>query len=267
MRNPDFLVVGAPKCATTWLSRNLNVNPQIFVPKVKDIYFFDQKYSSGFEYYSKFFAGTEDFKVCGEFSHNYMYSSTAMFRIKNDLPKVKIIITLRNPIERSISHAKFFVRDGLSCDIFDAAKNYWKFVVEWSMYQNYLPQILKEFHDRILLVFHEDISENPSNTIQKVCEFLDVDYDQNQSENHRKVVLGSSYPRNLLIARAAKRTANFLRQADMHNILARSKTSKVLNLLLYKSANEDPKNIKNFRCLIESELKEAVMYYDSLRSD
>jgi hypothetical protein len=40
---PDFLIIGAQKAGTTWLHRNIQTHPQIWMPKEKELHYFDEK--------------------------------------------------------------------------------------------------------------------------------------------------------------------------------------------------------------------------------
>lgn len=231
--NPDFLVVGAPKCATTWLWKNLSKNPEIFVPKIKDIYYFDEKYDKGEEWYKSFFKRSSSEMVAGEFSHNYMYSRKALDRIKADIPSVKIIICLRRPSDRAFSHANFFVRDGLAENAFSAVRKFHRFVIEWSMYENYLPYIFKLFNGRLLLIFHEDINDNPVGVLGRVDEFLGIEKFNYKLNDSKTPILQSSMPRLRVLAVFAKMIAVNLRKLNLHFILSLIRGSKLVRRALY----------------------------------
>jgi hypothetical protein len=106
---PNFLIVGAAKCGTTSLYRYLSQHPDIFMPQWKELSFYigdpfgplhkvrKQKY------YYAVFKKTKDKPRVGEASTSYLFDESAPCLIKNALGRIKIIISLRNPVEMSYS--------------------------------------------------------------------------------------------------------------------------------------------------------------------
>ncbi|MDW6002167.1 sulfotransferase [Vibrio mangrovi] len=128
MMKIDFIVAGAAKSGTTSLFHYLNSHPRIFIPSVKECRFFsklDKNFKGlGAEYYSnegitddddyrELFVGNED-KICGDISNDYLYYSTrSIENIKKYVgTQVKIIIILRNPVERAFSSYMHHIREG-----------------------------------------------------------------------------------------------------------------------------------------------------------
>lgn len=108
---PDFLLVGAQRCGTTSLFRALEQQDQIMRPTFnKGINYFDLNYSRGERWYRAHFPmrrqpkkGTQQRRVAFEASGYYMFHPLAPERIAQDLPSVKIVAMLRDPVERAYS--------------------------------------------------------------------------------------------------------------------------------------------------------------------
>lgn len=103
-RNPDFFIVGAPRCGTTALYSYLRQHPEIFLPDQKEPHFFNTDMNSGGairdeQEYLALFADARDQTRVGEASVYYLSSQVAPHRIKSFCPAAKIIIMLRNPVE------------------------------------------------------------------------------------------------------------------------------------------------------------------------
>ena len=103
-RLPDFLGIGTQKGGTTSLHQWLEKNPHAFVPECKEIHYFDLKYEKPLSWYSEQFISATQKQKRGEITPYYMFHPLAAQRIKNDLPNVKMIVLLRDPVERTISH-------------------------------------------------------------------------------------------------------------------------------------------------------------------
>ncbi|VXB57562.1 sulfotransferase domain-containing protein [Pseudomonas sp. 8O] len=103
----NFIIVGAQKCGTTALHESLIKHPSIFIPK-KEIHYFDNKsiYENDINYqnYHSHFLEYKKQSAIGEATPIYLYWNGALDRIKKYNDKIKIIVVLRNPIERAFSH-------------------------------------------------------------------------------------------------------------------------------------------------------------------
>jgi len=104
---PNFIIIGAQKAATSTLRYNLNKHPDIFVVR-DELHFFnnEQKWSQGVSWYSRFFDHPE--MIQGEKTPNYLSSIKAHERIASTVPNAKLIILLRNPIDRAYSAWNYF---------------------------------------------------------------------------------------------------------------------------------------------------------------
>ena len=111
MTLPNFLIIGAAKAGTTLLYDQLRRHPEIFMPEVKEPCFFayngkgsDFRYpAKTLEAYEALFAGVTTEKAIGEASPQYLYRPHAAGRIRETLPDVRLVVSLRDPVERSFS--------------------------------------------------------------------------------------------------------------------------------------------------------------------
>jgi hypothetical protein len=109
VRLPDFIIIGAAKAGTTSLYAILDRHPDIFMPDVKEPEFFarDELYAKGIASYAKAYASATPEQLTGEAST--LYSLAPHFphtaeRIKRNMPKVKLIYVLREPVSRAYSY-------------------------------------------------------------------------------------------------------------------------------------------------------------------
>lgn len=109
---PDFVIVGAQKCGTTSLDKNLRQHPQIMMPfLIKEIHFFNQHWdrNKDVNWYKGHFKNIDG--VCGEATPAYIYFSQYHKRIYDTIPDAKLILALRNPVNRAYSqwnHKKYY---------------------------------------------------------------------------------------------------------------------------------------------------------------
>jgi hypothetical protein len=126
MTAPDFIIAGAPRTGTTWLTLAAERHPKICLaqPLQPEPKFFlvDEIYALGVdEYRRRFFSHCPEGSVRGEKSTNYLESSIAAGRIAADLPAVKLIFVLRDPVERALSNYFWSKMNGLETEEIETA--------------------------------------------------------------------------------------------------------------------------------------------------
>ncbi|MFZ4547052.1 MAG: sulfotransferase domain-containing protein [Bacteroidales bacterium] len=106
IHSPDFLIIGAQKCGTTSLFYYLLQHPELFLPIEKEIHFFDLKYHHGIDWYRNIFNTGEEGngKLKGEASPYYIFHPLVAERVFSHIPSVKLILLLRDPVDRAYSH-------------------------------------------------------------------------------------------------------------------------------------------------------------------
>src|SRR5262249_39356681 len=100
---PDFLIIGAQKSGTTALVKFLNKHLFVKIPK-EEIHFFDLHYDKGVDWYQQQFSQKQSsLEVIGEKSPYYLFHPTAPKYVQELYPKMKLIVILRNPVDRAYS--------------------------------------------------------------------------------------------------------------------------------------------------------------------
>jgi hypothetical protein len=120
---PGFIIIGAQKSGTTSLCTHLFRHPQVRAPRRKEIHFFDSpEYANGMSWYRAHFPlhatpasrrpSSAAKQITGEASPYYLFHPHVPRRIFDVLPNVKLIVMLRNPVDRALSHYNHQVRMG-----------------------------------------------------------------------------------------------------------------------------------------------------------
>lgn len=106
---PDFLIIGAAKSGTTSLYNYIKDYSKNFVsPIKKELYYFTEQYHRGNFYYKSLFPlFLKENQITGEATPDYLFYHKCAARIHVMLPNVKLIVLLRDPIERAYSHYNF----------------------------------------------------------------------------------------------------------------------------------------------------------------
>ena len=102
-RLPDFLGLGVQKGGTTTLHRLLERHPSVFLPPVKEVHYFSLHFGEGEAWYRHQFASAASGQRCGEVTPYYLFHPEVPQRVHALLPKARLIVLLRDPVERALS--------------------------------------------------------------------------------------------------------------------------------------------------------------------
>lgn len=190
---PDFLVIGAPKCGTTSVYHYLRQHPQVFLCPKETHYFVrdDPGYASvqtrSWEAYTDLFTAAEPEQKRGEVAVRYLYSENSLNEIHERLPQCRLIAFVREPVARTISQYLMRFRTGGSkasdggvlpneADIREYFSDLNRDIVHWSEYHRYLCRWFDKFPAEQIRVFLlEELETQPEETMRQVCEFIGVD--------------------------------------------------------------------------------------------
>ncbi len=178
---PNFLVIGAPKAATTAICRHLSQHPEVFFSHPKEPFFFayDDVYERGWSWYEQLFSAAGNAKAIGEGSTVYAQLETfpkTLERISRHLDHLKIIYAVREPLERIRSHWIELHSQGLTMLPFDQAVREDFQYIDASCYHRQLTAYESRFGpENVLVLFYDDFSRDPASVMRRCFEFLEVD--------------------------------------------------------------------------------------------
>jgi LPS sulfotransferase NodH len=113
---PSFLVIGAQRAGSTFLHDCLvSTTSAECSPLQKEVHYFDNKYYKSLKWYGKYFGRRDRNNKNKNFeaSPYYIYHPAVPGRVAKSLPNVKILVILRNPVDRAVSHYKWMRQTGL----------------------------------------------------------------------------------------------------------------------------------------------------------
>lgn len=124
-RLADFVIGGAPRCATTWLRNALDRHPGVAMasPAVPEPKFFlvDEEYAKGLDRYAAWFEHAGPGQLAGEKSTNYLEGGETARRMRRDLPGLRLVFVLREPAQRAYSNYLWSRHNGLEQESFERA--------------------------------------------------------------------------------------------------------------------------------------------------
>ena len=225
MKKPNFIIAGFPKCGTTSLFHYLKQHPEIFMPKQKELHFFTQpqifKLNKGpkdkvvkqphiksEKEYLELFKSVKDEVAVGDASPSYINYPENFGMIKQYLNDPKVIVIVRDPIDRAYSnylHLKRELRETM--DFFSALKNednrreesysdFWYYRFNSTYYKKIL--MAKKTFSNVLVLTAEEFKRNPEITLKKVYSFLGVKLIVKKQALETKFNVGGYYKKNLI---------------------------------------------------------------------
>jgi hypothetical protein len=204
---PDFCLIGAPKAGTTALHAALAAHPQLFMSAVKEPKYFlcnggppsqngpgdahsAREWVWRLEDYEALFADAPEGTVRGESTPLYLADPAAHERMHALIPDAKLIVILRDPVDRAYSNWTHLWSDGLE-PIGDFLTACWqeqaRMDAGWAPFWQYIGlgrygeqlQNLYEVYprDQVHVLRYKELVDTPRETLNRICEFLEIEPD------------------------------------------------------------------------------------------
>lgn len=190
---PTFLVIGAQKSGTTWLAEMLRQHDQIFIPRAKELHYYNDRTRRSFGrdwYVSNFDDAPPTAVAVGEATPNYLWTTASPLErethnvpenipeaIASDFADLRFVVLLRDPVERAVSAFHHMVRSRYvkpSARILDVAHLFGIESAGWYA-QNLRDWFAVWPRDRFLVLLYEEAVRGDKRTaLDDVCEFLGV---------------------------------------------------------------------------------------------
>jgi len=203
---PDFIVAGGMRCATGWIRQCLMEHPDIYMAR-REPHFFDRNYEKGIDWYHEFFSSYGGEKLIGEKTATYFHYRDSSSRMMEVNPDVKVIICLRDPIERMFSHYSMFSESDFvlkEAGFVESMLPGTDFL-NWSLYADQVKNIKHSIPaENLLFVIYEEKDEAPLRFIQNMYAFLGVDTSFNAPSAELRTKLGQFEHNNWFWGRVSK---------------------------------------------------------------
>ena len=175
---PNFIGIGANRAGSTWFFHNLSRHPDVFLPRRKELHFFDREYEKGIAYYESQFSAWSGESAVGEVTPQYLYREDAAHRIITNLPGVKLFVSLRDPVDRAYSQYWRSVARGVipGNETFEEAIAKREYLLDYGNYHKHLSRYYRLFSKEDLLVLlMASVKTEPEMILRRLCSFLGVD--------------------------------------------------------------------------------------------
>lgn len=222
---PNFFIVGPQKSGTTSLYHYLKGHPDIYMSRIKEPYFFAHV-EAGAEralravhtkvireesVYLRLFEGATTHTAVGEATPSYLCDEYAPFRIHGKVPHAKIIMVLRNPVERAYSQYLMNVwLRGLRIPFYEAVLSDYhclqkgfgvsELYVEQGLYYAQVKRYLDLFgYEQVRIYLLEDMTSDTTGVVEGLCDFLGVPFLSGSFFDATKRYETYKSPRNALV--------------------------------------------------------------------
>ncbi len=187
---PNFVIIGAQKAGSSYLMRSLAAHPDVFMPVREIAYFEDPDYEQkSFAWFESHFERAGHRRAVGFKRPSLLGRAECALRLRELVPDVRVIATLRNPIERAVSSYFHLMKNGLIPvepiehglrAILDGRRaTQWpmaRTVITWGLYHEHLSRWFKYFsRAQFHIVIYDDLQDDRRQTVRRVYEFLDIE--------------------------------------------------------------------------------------------
>ncbi len=190
---PTFVIAGTMRSGTTALARWLGAHPEVFMAPGKELHYFDAERSKTLAGYRREFAGWAGQPAVGEATPNYLFARGAMSRLAATVVGVRVVVSLRDPVERAYSH--YWARASRSIETRSFAQvvadeqadptrpagptigaGTSPHLLARGLYLDQITEALVHLprHDLHVVLF-DDLEAEPRQTFAGVCDFVGVD--------------------------------------------------------------------------------------------
>ena len=182
-----FVGVGVGKSGTTWLADKLRQHPQVFIPPIKEIKYFNKfhnlydqnenvRHGKSLQWYHSFFTKADKGHICGEISPAYLRNENCAKDIYKYNPAIKILVILRDPVHRSFSNYLSGCQWGILQNYtFASAIEKYPNLIKNSLYSGQLKRYFDIYpKEQIKVMFYSDLRQNCFRFYQEVLLFLGI---------------------------------------------------------------------------------------------
>lgn len=282
MNNKYFIVIGMPRCGTTYLYHNLNNHPNVFLPYRKEVNYFNINYKKGEKWYRGLYDEAKGDQIKGDISPPCFLDRDSIGRTKSFEAEMKYILVVRNPAEYAVSFYEQFNTAFYDLPEFEKfLKNGYKYkmgsesldVLHTNHYVKETIELYMKQLGKNLLVYDFDFfRKNSLFVLQQIENFLEIpNYFNEDTFDPKKINSGDrgniKFIQNIL---ANENVITFLEKTFPRSFIIkmRSYYDSICSNLKPKEQNEETKAIKEKNKELANEfLKSDVDWYKEFFKD
>jgi hypothetical protein len=258
---PTFFIVGPPRTGTSWLHEILK--RQVGLPiHLKETRFFDLHFHRGLSWYLSHYRIPHQDGQVGEVAPTYFASPPARCRIRELIPRAKIVCVFRDPIQRLQSLYRLKRAYGWISWSFEQAIQLDVELIESGRYATHLKGWQQDFGaDHVLPTLFEDLREHPQSYVDQLADFIGIPRFTLSSADRQSIHASDvmTLPRSYYRTRTARLMAEWLEARRFGQVVAAARNSRLRKLVLGGGAafsEFTPKLLLNLYELFRKEVDE-----------
>jgi hypothetical protein len=262
---PTFLYVGTSKAGSTWLFNALALHPEVYLASSKGLYYFDQHFDNGRDWYLSQFDGVDGQRATGEISHSYLSSELAPARIAELNPQMRLLVCLREPVDRAFSDYLDLVKNGQFNGTFEAALEHFPRLVERGRYAAHLRRYFDHFPaEQLQVSMFDDLRADAQSYADDIFAFLGVSpLTLPTSALQRRMPAG--VPRSRTVTATTKKASRLVLRLGLRRMRSTVKRSTLVRQMLYRPYAKDRPTIgAEVAARLQSEFASDVRDLDTL---
>ena len=233
-RLPNFLYVGPDKAGSSWLHEVLLKHPDAYLTPAKDLYYFDRYYDRGPAWYAAQFREARDEAIVGEVCQDYLFHPQAAARILETLGPVRVMVCLRDPVDRAWSSYLYMRKHGIGPETFAEALRTRPELLEHGRYATGLDRFLAVLpREMVHVALFDDLVADPQRFLDGVTTFLGIDRLPLDGKD-LAARLPAARARSVRVASVARRSADWVREHDGATLVGHVKRSPLVQRALYR---------------------------------
>ena len=284
MEKPNFIIAGFPKCGTTSLHHYLDEHPEIFMPAQKELHFFTNNIISRLnngpkdaivkktqinntEKYLNFYKSVRNEIAIGDASPSYINYPGQFKKIKEFLNDPKVIIILRDPIDRAYSNYLHLKREHRETLTFKESilkederktnkySDFWYYKFNSTYYDKIIKA--KETFSSVLILTIEELINNGEATLKNVYKFLEVDDTFKSKRKYTNFNKGGQFKQNIFtkIIFQPSRLKNTIKKVIKPTPFLKIIISKIANTFSKKTKKIDDESLKYLKKYFKKEVE------------
>lgn len=236
---PTFAYIGTSKAGSTWLFNALAGHPDVFLASNKGLYYFDQHFDEGPQWYLDHFRAAGDKVAAGEISHSYLSSPEAAARIAEFSPEMRLLVCLREPVDRAFSDYLDLVKNAQYDGPFSAALERFPRLLDRGRYATHLQRYLDLFpRPQLHVSLFDDLRADAQAYADEVFGFLGARRLELPPAD-LKSRMPAGRPRSAAVAGAAKSVSRLAKRTGLRRLRSRVKRSVLVRQALYRPYKDD----------------------------
>lgn len=255
--------IGPQRTGTTWIYLHLHDHPRLCFPSpVKETFFLDQRWQRGWEWYWSHFRCSAG-QIRAEIAPTLFDVPEAVERLREHNPECRIVVSLRDPVERSHSLYLHLLKIGYVMGSFEEAIEANPRIVTSSRYGLHLPRWIDAFgEERVLVVLQEEIATVPETTLRRLCEHAGVDPFL-VGDLREEPVNPGSLPTSRRLAALGTRVADRLRHYGLYGPIEAAKRAGLKDVF-YHGGGDPPRISPGIRTRLVETFEGDIAFVESL---